>query len=278
MTMKEVGVRLAVLMLLIITAHLTFAAQIRFDVVSHEIKIQVDKEGYAHVTETFELSFPNFYVLQKFKELELASVRLEDWQQFNSEVHTYIGTEEDIKPGSAYITFRADKYLEINYKLKKPIMEKIREEGRMVEYSLKQVYFNKWFLKKPYYEIPDKTTISIILPQRATIAREAGEGNGRYAIQPEAAVKLTEKGNYIVTWIGPQKIIGSIKLRYIYMKPLAPNISPAALLQDFIKNTNREQLTLLAAVVILVALIFYIIRNRVEQAVSKFVLKHSEIE
>ena len=119
---------------------LLFFAQIAFAqfyvLESHTIKINVDIEGNAQVIERYYLNFQNTQQLAEFrKTASEIGVSIEGWRGYDERIYPRIGQEKDIEvSGISFIENPGSlDFLEMNYFLKSPIMEKKNETSRVIE-------------------------------------------------------------------------------------------------------------------------------------------------
>ena len=129
---------------------------------SHTIEITVDLEGNAQVTERYYLNFQNEQQLADFRQtVSEIGVSIEGWNDYDDRIYPRIGQEKDIVVSGISFTENSNSldFLEMNYFLKNPIMEKKNETSRVIEYSLKPSAFSR-FVDGSLYVIPAGTSIT----------------------------------------------------------------------------------------------------------------------
>lgn len=244
-----------VLLLLAIT---TTAQAQRYDIVQHTIVIDVDEKGTAGITERFYLLFPRDIYLENFKqESQTNGVSLSAWKQFDSRLHPFIGEETDIVSAQLAFIENQDKYLELTYKLKTPIMHVTSDTTRRTDYRLKENFFRQFFVGSLII-IPDNTSIQIKLPPQAEI---------QGTIKPDAAIEQ----NTII--LNGYKSSNVIEIQYRVWKQIA-----SFDLQQIMQGLLKSELTVFLGTTAFALLIFvYIKRKTIAQKIEDYIVEHSEI-
>jgi len=154
---------------------LLFLAQVTFGqfyvLENHAIKINVDLEGNAQVTERYYLNFQNEIQLEDFRQtVSEIGVSIDGWQAYDERIYPRIGQTKDMVVSGISFVENTDSldFLEMNYFLKSPIMEKIDETSRVIEYSLKPSAFSS-FVNGALLIIPSGTSITVQLPRGVEI-------------------------------------------------------------------------------------------------------------
>lgn len=257
--------------ILLIFCLLLFATScfgLTYEITLHSIDVTIDAAGKASVVEKFFLNFPYYYHKNQFREKssELGT-NLEAWKEFDPNIKLSVGNVGDLVPYSGSISFieNENSYLELSYELEEAVMKKTDETSRVIEYELKKKFMNN-FLEKPFYVIPEKTTVRFLLPKEATI--KAAD------IKPSA--EISHEPNYkAVSWEGVKKTT-TMQLKYSYWKQLSPIISISLIVKGFLEETAKEIQILLAVIVIVLFAVIYAKREKLSRKVTNYVIKHTE--
>ncbi|MDO8427696.1 MAG: hypothetical protein Q7S92_00615 [Candidatus Diapherotrites archaeon] len=263
-TKKILGVGLAFLILL----HSVTA--ISYEIGWHNIELAINADGTGKITEKFYINFDTPADLNEFKQItsKFGIDIANQWKAFNPKLQPNIGKFSDITPGSGKIALIEveDSYLELSYELKEPLFEKIEETSRSTVFELKKPFFNS-FLSKPFYVIPAKTAISFILPEQTTVTANN--------VLPKGEIQ-TQNNKTVVIWTG-EKTTTDLAIKFTYWKQIAPNLSLAIVIKEFLENTPKELLILLIIIFVLAVSFFYLKRKEYGKKVSDYIVKHSEL-
>jgi len=227
---------------------------------SHTIEVNVDPVGNAQVTERYFLTFQNEQQLADFRQtVKEIGASLEGWRSYDSRIYPRIGQENDIVvSGISFIeNANSPNFLEINYALKTPIMEKKSETSRVIDYSLRTKFFND-FVQGSLWVIPQGTSITLNIPKGAEI-----EG----LVRPDATVE----GNTI-TWNG--YVFGNeLALNYRLFKQIASfdlNLAISELI-------NSEWFWMAAPIAALIALLVLAKRKSISSRIESYIVEHSDL-
>ena len=244
-------------LLLIIFFSLNALAQ-PFEIRAHTIDIKVDEKGFGKATERFFLDFPGEEEIKKFKEESAQKgVSLESWKAFDERIHTYIGEEKDLDKAQVGFVESEDRFLEINYGLKTPIMYVTGETSRRTEFRLKENFFRA-FLVGTLWIIPDNTIIRIELPSQAEIQGK---------VKPDATVE----GNKII--MQGYKSSNLLEIKYRIWKQIA-GFDLQKTIQEFL---NSEMATFLGVIVFVIVIVAYVKRKSISQKIENYIVEHSEL-
>lgn len=258
--MKVKMLMLVALALLIITS---LASAQTYSIYSRIINIQVDAEGKAKISEKFFLGFPTEQEKINFrtKSTELGS-DIDKWTVFNSAFGPSVGSNNIINGKISY-TESQESYLELNYELSDALMSKGKDATLMTEYSLKAIYFNK-FYETNLWVIPGNTRISIELPPGAEI---------KDTIDPPAEISANGLRR-VVTWQGYKKT-NSLTLNYVMWKKVVPAINLNQLTDILFKT--QEGLTFFGIIIIIILAVAWK-RKKIISKIENFVENNSVIE
>jgi hypothetical protein len=207
--------------------------------------------------------------LQEFKQKSTQlGTNLSAWQEFNPAFTASINSVEDIIPGSGSISFieAEEKYLELSYSLKTPVFNKTNETTRMIEFKLSKTAIRN-FIQSPFFIIPENTIITFVLPPQTTVQKEN--------VMPEAQISSDNEATYI-SWIGLKKTT-NVNFTYAYWKEIAPSISIALILKNFIELQDISKLLLILLILILLVFAF-LNKKRIEAKIEDFIEAHTKLE
>ncbi len=261
--------RKSVLALILILSIVTCYA---YKIGHHYITVEINREGFAKVTERYYLGFESEQAINEFAKIKTKlGQNIKEWAEFDRNFSIHVGGIAKVDAQSVRVSFSTvkDYYLEISYALTERVVNKVSEKGRMQIYEL-----NKWVFK-PYisaggdYVIPEGTFITIILPKESTLIEEGELFN--YAI-----VERTEDAKMKIMLQG-YRALGSMSFRYIIWKSLAPPISISMGLKKFYEWIKTPENSAVFIVILLIITGFlYIKRNKIKNSIKKFIVAHTE--
>lgn len=226
---------------------------------NHSIEISVDDAGNAQVAERYYLNFQNDQQLADFrKTVADIGVDVGGWRTYDQRIYPRIGQPEGIAVNG--ISFIENEnsldFLQMNYSLKSPIMEKKSETSRVVEYGLKADAFSN-FIDGSLWVIPKNTTITVLLPRGVEIHRP---------VKPDAIV-----GENTVIWTG--YVFGNeLELNYSLFKEIAS----FDLGQAIAGLMGSDLFLVLLAVAAVVFAIVLVKRKAIAGGVENYVTAHSD--
>lgn len=224
----------------------------------HSIKIDVDAQGNAQVTERFFLQFHDQQQLLAFREKSKEiGVRIEGWEAYDEKLHPYIGQQDEIATSKVSFIENDSTFLEMTYSLKSTLMEKKRETTRVIEYSILSKFFN-YFISGSLWVIPQNTTIAVNLPPGAELQQP---------IEPEAEVS----GNS-VTWSG-YKNSSKMTLNYRMFKQIA-SFDFGAVLQQLMKS---DLFWVLIAIALIVCAALFLKRKSISNKIENYIVERSDL-
>ncbi len=240
-----------------------------YSIYNHSIDIDLDAEGNATITERFYVFFASNASFNQFKEDSAQlGVDLEKWKEYDSDIRTHIGSQDDLKSNTGRLSFieapSDEKYIEITYQLTKPITVIKTSTSRLDEFEISKPVMQQ-FLERPFYVIPANTFISFILPPQSTIEPED--------ISPAAGI--TDTGTrIIVTW--KESRTNDLSLDYKYWKQIAPRFSISFTVKNFIEKSKNEILWLTVAVIIALILLTYYYRKPLTKQAQDYIIANTE--
>lgn len=238
-------------------------------ITQHAINIDVDSQGYGHVTEQFVFLFNSESELLDFRnQAQRLGADLGAWQSFDSNITNYIGA---IKPGSGRIGYEekeGDRMVKLEYQTEEPLFKKV-ETGRQTEYSVDSSAFQS-FQKGSVYVIPSNIKIVFNLPKQANIQTDSLKPE----IEDPNSIQQIQNEKRIF-WTGHLSISGNLGLNFTLEKQIAPGASLTQTLKTMIEN---RQAYLLAAVLLILASAAYFKRKTIREKIENYLVQHSEIE
>ncbi len=249
--MKKVFLVFALVLVLLISA----GAQ---NLTRHLIEIDVDRGGYAKVTEIYSLDFTDKNSLGNFlKNVAENGPSLDAWRSDYSWLFPHFGSMTRI---SAYITFDdRERAVILNYSIDDKFAKLESESARTANWRILDSRFSN-FAKGGIIIIPKSTEIKIVLPVGARIDE----------------AKLTSHAKRIEDAIVLSGISTTyINLQYVLEKPIAPPLDLSQLIRQFM--ASELNLVFVAIVAILIALAIWK-RRPIAQRIENYIVEHSSIE
>jgi len=225
---------------------------IRID--SIDIQIVLDKEGFAHITEKYNLGF-FAGELEEFKQTASEnSASLDSWQVDYPWFNPQFAELSEIS--ETHITFdESSRALLLDYFLKNRFAELIGNQPRTAEWSIPDRKFSS-FMEQSTISIPSNTQIEIKLP--------AGSVINRNALVQEAQVYGT---NVVLSGISTSRV----GLMYAVPKPIAQPL-------DIFSLLGQTNIMFLFSIIVVVVVIFYLKRKTVSSRIEEYIVEHSQIE
>ena len=251
------------------------ATAIVYKISSHEINIEVDTQGFVNVSERYFLVFPNRTQADEFTQVKNTSLQfnLAKWKEFDPELKINFGQEADI---SNLLVDFADEpsgellyYVEFSYSLNSPSF------NAMGEYTARKVYFEinrtaiNSLIHRTDYVIPAGTTLTFILPPRSEPTGQILNNPKIMVMEDDSARKRIVMPGYLAS--------SDFDFGFTYFKDLAPSFSIALLVKDFSENTTRETQLALGFVLIVILIVLYISRNRIEKRTTGFIIANTDL-
>ncbi|MFH1544644.1 MAG: hypothetical protein ABIE23_00930 [archaeon] len=227
-----------------------------------EIEITVKEDGFAGITERYSLDFRNQRELDEFKQINTDNgSSLIVWNAYDNNIFTRIGSDEEVTGASVSFIEEgvSNSYIRISYALSDSVFKKEAvQTTRLIKWNIDPKKFSK-FQQGGTTIIPANTTITFFIPLKAELI-----GN----IKPDAIVSDHE-----ITWQG-YKSDNFISLSYSLEKNIAPPIDTAKFVR-YLVQTNVI-MGLLAGVLV-IALILYVKRRKINEKITDYVISHSSI-
>ena len=262
--MKGIAIALAALLLF------ASAGALSYDITSHEINVEADKEGMAVVSEKYFVVFGSSGEAGEFASTKNdIGFDLAKWEQFDSRFSINFGSRtwiddlkvELVEEPSGELLY----YLEFRYSFDSPAFNK-SETGRKVVYMINRTFLNP-LVERNSFIIPAGTTLAFTLPPQSE--PEGGLLNNQNV--------RVEQGQSKTVVIPGSFSSNAFDFGYSFFKPISPGFSIAALVKDFSENTTRESQLVLAFVVGITLLTLYAGRRRIEGKVTRFIIRNSDL-
>ncbi len=247
------------LALLVLLLLLSGAAAV--EIGSHTIEIKVDKEGYAHIIETYQLVFESPFEFREFKVKaeENSSSRLAWMADFNW-FYTRFGESANNDVEVSFITFdEINRNLTLDYWLENTFATLIKDEPRETFWSIEDRQLVD-FQEGGSINVPQNTRILIILPLEVEIN----------------TAQLSSKANAVGNTVELSGIrTNYINLQYTIRKPITSPIGPFEIIQNlFGETSNIVFLGILLIVLILAAWK----RKEIGGKIEDYIVEHSKLE
>jgi len=224
----------------------------------HLIEIDIDKSGYAKVTEVYSLEFSDRNELDVFlRNVAKNGPSLEAWKIDYEWLFPRFGSATGI---SAYITYDdRERAVILNYTVDKKFAKLSSESVRSSNWRILDTQFGN-FAKGGIIIIPKSVEIKIVLPAGARIDEAKLTSHAK---RLEDAVIL---GGISTTYIN---------LQYALEKPIAPPVDFTQLIKQFM--ASELNLVFVAIIVILIALAIWK-RKGIAQKIEDYIVGHSSLE
>jgi len=226
---------------------------------SHVIEIDVDSVGNANVRERFFLQFQNEQQIASFRQVvSEIGASVDGWQAHDGRIFPHIGQRSEIAVSGISFIENTDSldFLEINYSLNSPIMEKRSETSRVIDYGLKPKYFAN-FVEGSLWVIPEGTSIIVNLPRGIEID---------LPVKPDAAVE-----GHAVVWTG--YVFGNkLELNYSLFKQIA-SLDLSRVLGELMQSGLFWILLIVAAVA---SVAVFAKRKAISGKIEAYLVEHSD--
>ncbi|MCX6802736.1 MAG: hypothetical protein NT067_06520 [Candidatus Diapherotrites archaeon] len=251
-----------------------------YKITSHEINVDIDKDGYASVRERYYMVFDNKQSAEEFQQLKNNNLKfdLDKWADFDPELKINFGLRADIK--DLLIDFADEPsgellyYAEFKYSFNLPAFNKKSggEAGRKILFEI-----NKTFIRPlthgTDFVIPEWATMRFILPPQSEPETPlvVSPMNPKVSVDYDAQDKrkMVEVRGYFAS--------NDFAFGFSYYEAIAPSFSIAMLVKDFTEKTQRETQITLGFVLVLVGLALFALRKKIEARVSGFIIKNSNL-
>ncbi len=235
-----------------------------YNVSNHDITIKIDADGNTLVEERFYFAFIDEADKSalRTKSIDYGS-DLDKWKIIDSRFEPHIGKKYASSIKLSY-SEGEQTFLELSYSLKEPLMAKIKETSRKIEFELKATFLDvDYFYGSGLWVIPEYTRVIFELPPNSEITE---------TIEPNATI--SSKGTrQVVTWKG-YKSANKIQFRYAVWTQIAATVDLSKVVDYFLKTEEGQ--IILGVLAILVAIIF-IKRKFIVEKIENFVVKNSKI-
>lgn len=247
-----------------------------YTITSHEINVDIDKDGFATVSEKYFMVFRSKTEADEFARIKNNELQfnLGKWQEFDPRLKINFGSSTQI---SELLVDFADEptgellyYVEFKYSFKTPAFNiSRRETGRKVLFEINRAFIRS-LTQGTDFVIPDGTTLTFILPPQS-------EPEGELLNNPRVRVESD-------SWSKRKRVImpgylssNDFDFGFSYFKAIAPSFSIAMLVKEFSENTSRETQLALAFVLGMILLALYASRQRIEKRLTGFIIKHTDL-
>ncbi|MCX8158256.1 MAG: hypothetical protein N3D73_01165 [Candidatus Diapherotrites archaeon] len=226
-----------------------------------EIEVEVNKEGYATVKETYKISFTNSYDEYNFNQIKTkngSSLTMWslDYNWLSPKFGNLAGQEMPISKSNMTFEEKENKII-VNYELSKPIAFIMENKPRVSNWRIYDSFFQK-FIKNDLINIPQNTVVNIILPKEAYIDKDILT---KQAVVNENIITLTGiSTNYI-------------NIRYEIKKPIG---SSNSMIENFLRNTTIGNLIIILSLITL--LLIFVFRKRIKEKIENYIVEHTEFE
>ncbi|MFH1256919.1 MAG: hypothetical protein V1494_06545 [Candidatus Diapherotrites archaeon] len=229
---------------------------------NHLIEINVDRDGFAHVIENYELVFNALEADEFMQAAQENSSSLLAWQADYNWFFPRLGETNGLNVVKAsYVTFdEKNNTLTLDYFIQDQIARIQKDAPRATMWFIADEQLSA-FENQGVISIPEATRIVFNLPSGAEVAKES--------LTPKATVF----GNSIVL---SGVTTNYINITYSIAKPIAPTVNAFALLKDFFSEPQNIILPALI-VIIVVALVFWK-REKLREKIEGYVIEHSDLE
>ncbi len=226
------------------------------------IKINVNENGFAEISEKYFFDFRNNEELEYFVETAKKNgSSLLSWNAFDKRIFPHIGVDEfDTKNATVEFIEKGltDSYLNISYENKSPLfIEEKERSGRFVEWKFNSKKLNS-LISRGVIILPENMSIEIILPSNAEIKESSIE---------------TQNGK--IVWEG-YKTISQIKIVYIMKENIAPAFNLSLMIQNLL--SNKESIAFLIAVIAVIGILLSIKKKSITAKIDEFIINNSKIE
>lgn len=220
------------------------------------ITVNVDGQGYASITENYQISFISDFEFNDFKESAKRNASsLSSWQATHDFFKPHFGETAGNSIMTSSITFdEVSRTVILRYSLQEKFAALERSEQRtdfFVVPDSRLAAFNTGGT----IVVPDNTRIDVMLPQNSEVDVSS---------LPE---KVEVAGNR-VSLGGIQS--NSVEIRYSVLKPIAPSSN------DILQGISG--IYILAPVIALLLAGIYVKRQEIEKRIEDYLVEHSEIK
>ncbi|MDO8634074.1 MAG: hypothetical protein Q7K34_02150 [archaeon] len=231
------------------------------EVSTHLVEIEVDDDGFASVSEKYNLDFETTREVLEFKENATRnSSSLLAWQSDYNFFYPRIGqVVQNIIEKSSVAYEEETRTLFLSYSLANRFAQISKEEPRQTIWSVPAKNLLA-FEVEGLILIPENTSVKISIPQNAEII----------SLEPTAGIRV-ENNSVFLSGIRTS----SFKLDYSVQKPLSSTFNILEALRAFASSTPNFILLVIALVV---AALIYTKRKTVTEKIEDYVVKHSKLE
>jgi len=263
--MRVIFVALALLLLLL------NAGALSYDITSHEINVEADKEGMATVSEKYFVVFGTREDADEFAHAKNdIGFDLTRWEQLDSMFRISFGSRTQI--ADLKVEFVEEPtgellyYLEFRYTFDSAAFNK-SETGRKVMFKINRTFLNP-FVERNSFVIPAGTTLVFALPQQS-------EPEGGLLNNQNVRVEGSQQSKIVV--VPGSFSSNAFDFGYSFFKPISPSFSIAMLVKDFSEKTSREAQLVLAFVIGIILLALYAGRRKLEGKLTRFIIRNSDL-
>lgn len=221
---------------------------------SIDIEIDLDKEGYAQITEKYNLGF-FAGELDEFKEDASGnSASLDAWQVDYPWFDPHFAELSELR--ETHITFdESNRALLLDYTLKQGFAELTGDMPRTSEWTIPDRRFSD-FLEQSTISIPSNIAIKIQLPAGSVINRN----------------ELVQEAQVFETTVALSGVSTSkVGLMYAVPKPIAQPL-------DIFSLLGQTNIMFLFSIIVVVAVLVYLKRESISSRIEDYIVDNSKIE
>ncbi|MFH1234217.1 MAG: hypothetical protein V1493_01230 [Candidatus Diapherotrites archaeon] len=259
---------------------LAFAEATNYKITSHEINVDVDRDGYATIRERHYLVFDDKQSAEEFQQLKNNNLKfdLDQWASFDPAFKINFGLRTDLK--ELLIDFADEPsgellyYAEFKYSFNVPAFNKKsgEEAGRKMRFEINRTFIRP-LTHGTDFVIPEWTTLRFVLPPQSEpespLATSPLNPKVNIGYDSQAKRKIVEVRGYFAS--------NDFAFGFSYYEAIAPSFSIAMLVKDFAEKTQRETQITLGFALVLIGLALFALRKKIEARVSGFIIKNSNI-
>ena len=224
---------------------------------SMTIAMDIDKDGAAHVVETYKIRFENREEIELFKqEAKENGSSLISWKIDEPWFFPHFGDERSISRSFVFFDEGLNQ-ISLDYFITGQLATLVEDASRETKWKISDRQL-KFFSKGGLLVVPENVTIQINLPTGALIAQE----------QLSSKVKLE----------GTTALISGISTNYVNLQYSIPKpIAPLNIFRVFGELLGAH-LFLVAALLLLGIVVVVYKREKIVQRIENYIIEHSEIE
>ncbi len=232
-----------------------------FEIVRHEIGINVTPDGSADVSEDYFIRFSDVEDRNTFNsQAEINGSSLAAWEAYNEGISVHIGNRKTAENKTVSVNRTGQYYVRLNYDTAAGGSVFLPEDApRTTNMNINPTAFNE-FISAGNLIVPDNTSIEFSFPANASIQ------------EPFTPGRWVE-GN-IIEW-PPGTVATGLRLTASIPKPIAGPVDTSRFLLELLQS--RELAVVIVSLAVL-ALIAYSKRQSISARIENYIVEHSKIE